>query len=200
MRLLRRSPILPLLLSEFSLSVLAQQQNLTDAQRMDLADAVESVSTQTTRTDVVWNQPGGPALIIPVWCHECEFDPNGNRTKFGQIFDGRFQGESIHLVVDGQGQVTERAVEDASTGETIRREVAGAFGNTAEFPYKNGELQSHVLFSYDAYGHRIDWLTLDGAGNQQGRTVVNIDKDGNDTEQWDWGKEGELLLASSTNL
>ena len=73
----------------------------------------------------MWNQPGGPALIIPVWCHECEFDPNGNRTKFGQIFDGRFQGESIHLVVDGQGQVTERTVEDASTGETIRREVAG---------------------------------------------------------------------------
>ena len=72
----------------------------------------------------MWNQPGGPALIIPVWCHECEFDPNGNRTKFGQIFDGRFQGESIHLVVDGQGQVTERTVEDASTGETIRREVA----------------------------------------------------------------------------
>jgi len=36
MRLLRRSLILPLLISGFSLSSLAQQ-NLTDAQRVDLA-------------------------------------------------------------------------------------------------------------------------------------------------------------------
>jgi len=70
----------------------------------------------------------------------------------------------------------------------------GPFGNTEESLYRNGELQARTLFTYHQYGHRINWLTLDGAGNQQGRTVVNTDKEGNYTEQWDWGKEGELRL------
>ena len=194
MRLLRHAVTLAVLFSGLCLSALGQQQSLTDVQRVDLAGPVKSVSTETTRTDVVWSQPGGPTLAIPIWCQECEFDPNGNRTKFGQMIDGRFQGEIIHLLLDGQGHVTERIAEDASTGETTRREIVGPFGNTEEFHYRNGELQSHVIFTYDPYGHRIDWLTSDGAGNQQGRTVVNTDKDGNHTEQWDWGKEGELLL------
>jgi hypothetical protein len=193
MRLLQRSLILPLLISGFSLSSLAQQ-NLTDAQRVDLAGPVKSVSTETTRTDVVWSQPGGPTLAIPIWCQECEFDPNGNRTKFGQMIDGRFQGEIVHLLFDGQGHVTERIADDTSTGETIRREIVGPFGNTEESFYRNGELQSRTLFSYDQYGHRIDELTLDGSGKQQFYTVVNTDKDGNDTERWDWGKGGELRL------
>jgi len=194
MPLLRSSLILSLLFSGLCLSALAQQQSLTDVQRVDLAGPVKSVSTETTRTDVVWSQPGGPALVVPIWCQECEFDPSGNRTKFGQMIDGRFQGEIVHLLVDGPGQVMERVAEDASTGETIRREIVEPFGNTEESLYRNGELQSRSLFNYDQYGHRIDWLILDGAGNQQGRTVVNTDKEGNYTEQWDWGKEGELRL------
>jgi hypothetical protein len=133
-------------------------------------------------------------LVIPVWCDECEFDPHGNRPKFGQIIDGRFRGETVHVFIDGQGHVTERIAEDATTGETIRREIAGPFGNTEESSYRDGALQSRVLFTYDQYGHRIDWLTLDGGGKQQGRTVVQTDKNGNDTEQWDYGKDGELLL------
>lgn len=136
MRPLRRSLILLFLIGGFSLSALAQRQDLTDAQRVDLAGSVKSVSTETTRTDVVWSQPGGPALIIPVWCQECEFDPNGNRTKFGQMFDGRFQGEIVHLLFDGQGRVTERIAEDASSGETIRHEIVGPFGNMEESHYQ----------------------------------------------------------------
>lgn len=48
------------------------------------------------------------------------------------MLDGRFLGEFIHVLLDGQGHVTERIAEDASTGETIRREVVGPFGNTEE--------------------------------------------------------------------
>ena len=196
MRPLQRSLILLFLIGGFSLSALAQRQDLTDAQRVDLAGSVKYVSTETTRTDVVWSQPGGPALIIPVWCQECEFDPNGNRTKFGQMFDGRFQGEIVHLLFDGQGRVTERIAEDASSGETIRHEIVGPFGNTEESRYKDGELQSRTVISYDEYGHKIDELTLDGSRKHQFHTVVNTDKDGNytDTEQWHWGKEGKWEL------
>ncbi len=119
MQLLRRSLILPVLFSGLCLSALAQQQGLTGVQRVDLAGPVKSVSTETTRTDVVWSQPGGPTLAIPIWCQECEFDPGGNRTKFGQMIDGGFQGEIINLLLDQEGHVTERVAEDASTGETI---------------------------------------------------------------------------------
>jgi hypothetical protein len=190
MRFLGLSLSLLLLFAGFSLRALAQVQNLTDAQRVDLAGPVKSVSVETTTaTGVVWSQPGGPSMVLPIWCHECEFDPNGNRTKFG-----RFQGETVHLFFDGQGNVTERVAADAETGETVRHEIAGPFGNTEETSYRGGALPSRVLFTYDQFRHRIDWLTLDAGGNQQGRTVVHTDKDGNDTEQWDYGKEEELLL------
>jgi hypothetical protein len=195
MRFLGRSLSLSLLFAGFSFCALAQEQNLTDAERTDLAGPVKSVSVRTaTATGVIWSQPDGPTLVFPIWCHECEFDPNGNRTKLGQIIDGGFQGETVHLFFDGAGHITERIAEDATTGETVRREITGPFGNTEESSYRDGSLQSRVLFTYDQYGHRIDWLTLDGGGNQQGRTVVHTDKDGNDTEQWGYGKEGELLL------
>jgi hypothetical protein len=73
--------------------------------------------------------------------------------------------------------VTERIAEDASTGETIRREIVGPYGNNEEFSYRNGELRAHVLYSYDEHGHMIDWLMLDGAGNQQGRTIVRTNSE-----------------------
>jgi hypothetical protein len=192
MRFLRRSVALSLLLTGCGIRALAQQQSLTDAQRMDLVGPVKSVSVTATQTGIVWNQPSGPSMVDPIWCSECEFDQKGNRTKFGQMIDGRFQGEIIHLLLDGQGNVIERIEEDASTGETTRRETVGPFGNKDEFSYRSGELQSHALYSYDEHGNRIDWLTLDGAGKQLGRTIVKVD--GNDTEQWAWGKEGELAL------
>jgi hypothetical protein len=175
-------------------SLFAQAQKLTDAQRVDLAGPVKSISVMVTRTNVSWQQPGGPALIIPVWCSECEFDQYGNRTKFGEMRNGSFQGEITRLVLDSNGKALERFVYDASSGEMIRHEIAGPNGNTEESLYVHGMLQSRVIYTYDQYGHMIDWLTLDAAGHQIARTVVNTDKDGNDTEQWDWGKNGELLL------
>lgn len=60
MRVLVRLVFLPLLFSGLCLSALAQQRSLTDAQRVDLAGPVKSVSTESTRTDVVWSQPGAP--------------------------------------------------------------------------------------------------------------------------------------------
>ncbi len=194
MRYLPLYLVAPVFLPVFTISAFAQRQNLTDAQRMDLAGPVKSVSTAATRTDVVWQQPGGPALIIPILCSECAFDPDGNQTKSGQMSDGSFHGEIIRLVRDGKGHVTERVIEDASTGEMIRHELDGSFGKTEESSYLHGELQSRVIFNYDQYGHMIDQLTLDAAGDQEAHTTVKTNKDGDDTEQWDWGKDGQLIL------
>ena len=161
---------------------------------------MKSVSTETTRTDVVWSQPGGPTLAIPIWCQECEFDPNGNRTKFGQMIDGRFQGEIVHLLFDGQAHVTEPIADDTSTGETIRRETVGPFGNTEESFYRNGELQSRALFSYDQYGHKIDELPLDGSGKQQFHTVSEHGQGRERYRAMGLGKRGRTTVAFSANI
>jgi len=84
MRYLRRALILSLLLIGSANFLSAQEPNLTDAQRMDLAGRIKAVSTTASRTDVLWQQPAGPSLIVPVFCWECEFDPNGNQTRPGQ--------------------------------------------------------------------------------------------------------------------
>src|SRR5215468_2022595 len=87
MRYLRRTLILPLLLIGFDTFLSAQEPNLTDAQRMDLAGRIKAVSTTASRTDVTWQQPAGPSLVVPIFCWECEFDTNGNQTRSGQMLD-----------------------------------------------------------------------------------------------------------------
>ena len=137
---------------------------------MDLTGRIKAVSTTASRTDIHWQQPAGPSLIVPIFCWECEFDPNGNQTRSGQTFNGSFHGEIIQLVVDGQGHITERVAEDASTGDTVRHEFVGPFGKTERSLYKDGELQYRVLLSYDEYEHTTEWRRLDAAGNQLDRT------------------------------
>ena len=170
MRYLRRALILSLLLIGSTTLVSAQEPNLTDAQRMDLAGRIKAVSTTASRTEMLWQQPAGPSLIVPVFCWECEFDTNGNQTRSGQMFNGSFHGEIIRLVVDGLGRVTERVAEDASTGGMVRHDLVGPFGKTEQSLYKDGELQYRVLVSYDEYGHTTEWRRLDAAGNQLDRT------------------------------
>lgn len=186
---------LSLLLAGFAVCAPAQQQrNLTDAQRMDLAGPVKSVSVTASKTDVVWQQPSGPTLVLPIWCWECEFDADGSQTTVGRIFDGSFHGEIIRLVRDANGHVNNRFFTDPSTGETNRHEVVGPFGPTEQTSYQHGQLLSHTLIRYDEVGHILDSQTLDAAGNQISRMEVHVDKEGNNKEEWGWGKEGELTL------
>src|ERR1700683_2724045 len=85
--------------------MLAQQKNLTDAEIDGLVGPVKWVSTLARRTDVNFQQPGGPTLVIPLWCVQCEFDNQGNETKSGQTVDGTFQGQITRFVRDPEGHV-----------------------------------------------------------------------------------------------
>jgi hypothetical protein len=170
----------------------AQTPKRTDAERMGFAGAVQTVSMVTDRSDLVWDEPDGPALVDSTSCFECEFDRDGNQIKSGRIIDGTFYGEVLHLLRDGQGHVIERIAENPSTRGVVRHEFDGPFGKTEELTYGNGELQNRVLVTYDGYGHMSESLTLDSAGKQTNRTQVSTDKDGNYSEQWNWGKEGEF--------
>jgi hypothetical protein len=160
---------------------------------MGLAGQVRSVSVAAANTDVVWQQPSGPTLVLPIWCWECEFDTDGNQTKSGRTYEGSFHGEITRLVRNANGHVTERHLVDASTGETTRDEMVGPFGETETSSYLHGDLQFRTVINYDKYGHRIESLTLDAGGNQESHSTFSTDKDGNNLEQWDWGKNDQLL-------
>jgi hypothetical protein len=192
MRLLRHILVLLLFLTALISCAFAQEQKRTDAQVDDLAGPVKSVSVTSTHTGIRWEQPGGPTLVVPVWCGECEYDADGNKTKSGQIFDGRFLGETIRLVRDANGRVTDRYAENASTGEKFRHEVVGPFGNTEQTYYRNGEPYSRQTFSYDQYGNVTEFITFDSSGKQEARVHAETDKDGTLREKWAMGKDGQI--------
>jgi hypothetical protein len=171
---------------------IAQRQNLTDAQRNGLAGAVKSVSVTSTRTDVPWSQPGGPTLVIPVWCAECAFDAEGNELKSGQLIEGSFQGRISRLVRDAGGHLTDRFVSDASAGELLEHDVVGPFGNTEELRYFRGELQSRCTLSYDQDGHVTDRVTFDAAGNHIAHRIETTNANGSDSQGFGWDKDGQL--------
>jgi hypothetical protein len=183
---------LPLLVVAFSAS--AQEVLHTDAQQDGLLGPVKSVSTTTTGSPVKWQQPPGPSLVMPLFCRDCTYDPDGTRTTSGQIMDGKFYGDRTELRRDAEGHVTDRVVIGAMTDNMIRHEVMGPFGKTEEtdFDPVTGKMQWQQTFSYDQYGHQRDWFTMDGDGQQQSHVVTTRDKDGTLTEQSVWDKNNRL--------
>lgn len=171
---------------------LAQAQTKTDAQMDGFAGPVKAVSSFVSQTGVKWQQPGGPTLVAPLWCRDCEYDPDGNKTKSGQIVEGEFFGEVIRLVRDADGHVTNRYWYSSSTNELQRHEVMGPFGKIEEKVFIGGKLRFRSTFTYDEYGHLSDWLSFDAAGKSEGHTSTVIAKDGTVTRRSTYDKNGEL--------
>jgi hypothetical protein len=190
MRSLRRSIILPAVVGAFV--ALVQAESKTDAQLDGLAGPVKSVSSGITSSGVRWEQPGGPGLVAPIWCRDCEYDPDGTKTKSGQMAEGKFFGEFVRLVRDADGHVTDRYSYSSFTGELQRHDVMGPFGKTEQKVYIGGKLRYRSTFSYDQYGHISDWLSFDGAGNSEGDVLFVTDKDGTILRRSVYGKNGEL--------
>jgi hypothetical protein len=177
-------------------SVLAQKY-LTDAQRVDLAGPVESASTTQVNSRNHWSQPGGPALVEPLWCVECEFDRDGNQTKSGQGVDGIFRGEMSRITYDENGHARDRVVQDASTGETLRDETLGPFGVTERTNYRAGMPDNRWIFTYDAHGRVRDLVTLNNAGIRVSHLHTDRDSDGEVKEKWGAGADGKLWFRQT---
>jgi len=176
----------------FTLATHAKELNRTDAQGDDLAGPVKSISSNVVRSSVRWQQPGGPTLLIPIWCRDCDYDRDGSRTKSGQVVEGKFVGQVIRAVRDGNGQVTDRLAFNASTGQIDRHEVIGPFGKTVEIDYIDGKVHWRQTYSYDQYGNMSEWLSFDGTGKQEGRVLTNSEQDGTLREKSVWGEDGQL--------
>jgi hypothetical protein len=170
----------------------AQAGDRTDAQRDDLAGPIESVSTNVKRSSMKWQQPGGPLLLVPIWCGDCDYDPDGSKTRSGQTMDGKFYGETIRSVRDADGNVIERFASSTFVAGWSRYDRVGLFGNTEQVSYQGGKVFSRSTLSYDRYGHMSEWLSFDAQGNSTGRTEWKRLPDGVVTEQSTYGKNEEL--------
>ena len=151
----------------------------TDVQLDDLAGPVKSVSSSTVQAqDVKWQQPEGPAMVTPVWCHHCEYDPDGNKTKSGQVMDKKFYGDRIRLLRGDDGKVTDRYFYDVSTGELHRHDLLGPSGKTEQNVYTGGKLRYRTTYAYDQYGNRTEMRSFDAAGGSQGYSLTAFTQDG----------------------
>jgi hypothetical protein len=176
----------------------AQAQNKSEAQLDGLAGPVKTVTTlRETPANIRWQQPAGPTLVVPIWCHVCDYDRDGYRTRSGDVVDGKFIGESIALSRDPAGHLISRHTVDAASGEVNRQERFGPFGRTEADFYINGKLISHQVFRYDENGNQSEWLTWDGNGSSTGRVVTATAKDGTVLSRSSFAPDGTLLWRSS---
>jgi hypothetical protein len=173
----------------------AQQKQKTDAEQDGFQGPIRSVSTQIDQAKVNWQQPSGPSLVWPIYCRVCEYDPDGTRTKNGQITpDGEYIGEDIKIVRDEAGHVIERT-RIGSDGKVFEQEKDGPFG-PVENIYPHGPI-ARTTRSYDSLGHLSEVLSFDAAGQQVSRSAIRTNPDGQWTEHADWGKTGQLTYRET---
>lgn len=175
----------------------AQEKHKTEAQTDGCEGPVRTVATHVEMAGVKWQQPGGPSLIFPVTCRDCEYDSEGYRTRSGQtIEDGRFLGENIQLTRDSLGHLIARTRVNASDGKTIEHDTMGPFGPVEE-TYSTDSPVARSTKTYDSLGHLSEWLSFDAAGRLVSRQTIRTNPDGQWTERATWGKNGELTYRET---
>jgi hypothetical protein len=164
-------------------------------------------------------QPGGPTIIYPLFCINCEFDRNGNQV-------GSTTGNQRQRTIrDAQGRVEEQTGENEN-GEVIWREVRtygpdrmhsedyrnGNLFRTAEFTYDDrgnmvesstylpdGQLESHSWNKYDERGNLIEFVQ-EGPGDFYCHAVQTYDRrTGHLQSTMRLNRDGSMRLLSSVN-
>jgi hypothetical protein len=169
-----------------------QQAGKIDAQTDGFAGPVKSVSTSVARAGIDWHQPDGPTIYEPIFCHECEYDADGTRTKLGQTTNGQFNGEVFKLIRDSTGRVAEEFCYDAQTSEVEAHQLMGPFGFTEEDLYIGGKQSSREIRSYDEAGHLVESQAFDTKDELVHQIDDRFDRDGNRTEEKATVKDGKL--------
>lgn len=175
------------------LPVCASEPKNTDARSDGLFGPIRSVSTREERPQLDWHQPDGPAVALPVSCSECEYDPEGNRIKTGQLIDGEFRGEVVRFLRDSTGKVIEKFAENYE-GEMYRREVIGPYGITEQDGFENGKQISRSFWFYGANGYLSEFRNYNRDGVIVGGSFSMIDASGNSKEEWDYGPNDSFSL------
>jgi antitoxin component YwqK of YwqJK toxin-antitoxin module len=175
-----------------------QQMEKTDAELDGLAGPVRTVSTESQNFDARWHQPDGPSLLLPIFCRVCEYDPDGVKTRSGQMLDGRFAGDVIQVDRNHDGKVTSLRFFNGN-GDLYREDQCGPLGVTERTGYTEGKLSSRQTFTYDQYGHLSGVISYDKNGDEVDRFRTVTNKDGVVIEQSTWGKNGKLTSQATYN-
>ena len=174
----------------------AQQKEKTDAEGDGFQGPVRSVSTLVERAKVKWQEPGGPTLVMPIYCEVCEYDPDGTRTRKGQITEeGKFLGENIKIVRDSEGHVIQRSRISTTDGQVFDEEKDGPFGPVENIYSMRPIVPTTIVRTtriYDRLGNLAELLSFDASGQQVERDMYRTDSDGQQTEHAVWGRDGQL--------
>ncbi len=170
----------------------APHKERTDVQRDGFDGPVKSVLSTTFHHSIRWRQPDGVALVVPVSCPECEYDPDGARTRFGQTYADGFHGDSFLLSRDEHGNISERRVLDASTGVLKVHEIFGPLGLTEQTYYEEGKVSSSSKLRYDQSGMLTETSSFDAKGQEVEHTHDIFTKEGVLTDSSTWGSNGRL--------
>ncbi len=164
----------------------------TDARSDGFNGPVKSVISSTFPHGISWSQPAGVALVLPISCQECDYDPDGTRTRSGQRYADGFRGDNIISNRDAQGHISDRRVLDSSTSALKVHEVIGPFGLTEQTYYEHGKVSSSRTLRYDPLGHLSETFSFDSSGQQVEHTHSSVTKEGVRTEDSTWGRNGQL--------
>ncbi|WP_353072423.1 hypothetical protein [Tunturiibacter gelidiferens] len=132
------------------------------------------------------------ALIWPIGCQECYYDPDGARVRSGQRSADGFQGNNILLSRDAQGHVFDRRILDASSGALKVHDVLGPFGLTEQTYYERGKVTSSRTIRYDPFGYISETASFAGSGQQTEHSHSTYTEEGVLTEDSAWGRNGQL--------
>ena len=145
----------------------------TDAEGLGFVGPVQSVSTTTQTFMREPSQPGGPTIIYPLFCVNCEFDRNGN--QIGST-TGNQQQRTIR---DAQGRVEEQTGENEN-GEVTWREVRTYGPSTMHSEdYRDGSLFRTTEFTYDGPGNVVESSTYLPDGTVESQSWNKFDERGN---------------------
>jgi len=174
-----------LLLVSLALPVTAMHsasEKKTDAQRDGLSGPVKSVSKTEHLSEVKLEEPDGRSVLF--W--------SGDRTKFGEIANSEFHGQTRRYVRDAGGAVIEQ-IQQNEKGEPIRRVLVNPFGPTEEMNLVDGRWQTFQLNRYDSKGNLVESQTFDPGGALTVRRNMVYDDAGLVIEEWDRGPDNSFL-------
>jgi len=191
---MRSSKWIPAAVSSLYLVVtsLGQDRVKTDARDDGFSGPIESVISTILLHGIHWRQPDGVALVWPISCRECDYDPDGARVRSGYMNANGFQGDNILLDRDGNGHVSDRRILDASTGDLKVHEVFGTFGMTEQTYCDQGKVSFRRTLSYDPFGRISETASFDSRGQQTEHAHSTYTDKGILTEDSTWGSNGQL--------
>ena len=109
-------------------------------------------------------------LVMPILCHDGEYDHGGARTKSGQLVaKGDFLGEIAEVIRDQNGRVTDRLLSTRRPANCIDVKSWDLLGKPKKPTISMASCHWRQKFTYNPQGNMAEWVTLDSTEKEVGR-------------------------------